>query len=320
MMKIVFMGTPEFAEVALRAIDAAYKGEIVGVVSKVDTPKNRGHVMTPPPVKKTAIELGLPVFQPNNLKEENFKEQLEAWNPDIIVVAAYGKILPKYVLDYPKYGCINIHASILPKYRGAAPIQRAIMAGEKEIGVTIMQMAEGLDTGDMYAKASFEITENDVYGDIHDRLAALGGELCVETMKKIFRGEATPEKQDDSLSNYASKIEKADRMLDFSTSTVEILNKIRAFAPIPGAEAKLPSGKVKITSARRIDEAPTGEAGTVAALSAKGAGLLIINTVDGKLSIEKLIPEGKKEMSAGDFIRGRRITETDRFESIGETV
>ncbi len=314
------MGTPEFAEVALRAIDSAYKGEIVGVVSKIDTPKNRGHVMTPPPVKKTALELGLPVFQPMNLKEENFKETLENWNPDLIVVAAYGKILPKYVLDYPKYGCINIHASILPKYRGAAPIQRAIMAGETEIGVTIMQMEEGLDTGDMYAKASFAITEHDVYGDIHDRLAEIGGNLCVETMKKIFRGEAIPEKQDDSLSNYASKIEKTDRMIDFSKSTEEILNQIRAFAPIPGVEAMLPSGKVKITAAKNLHEAPAGEAGTVAALSAKGAGLLVINTIDGKLSIEKLIPEGKKEMTAGDFIRGRRITEADRFTSIGETV
>ena len=317
-MRIVYMGTPEFAEVALRAINEAFPGEIVGVVSRVDTPKNRGHQMTPPPVKKTALELGLPVFQPMNLKAENFEETLKEWNPDIIVVAAYGKILPKYVLDYPKYGCINIHASLLPRYRGAAPIQRAIMAGETEIGVTIMQMAEGLDTGDMISKASFPITENDVYGDIHDRLAALGGELCVDAMKKIFAGEAVYEPQDDSLSNYAHKIEKADRAIDFTATTAEIVNKIRAFAPIPGAEAKLPSGKVKITAAKAIAEAPTGEVGTVAALSAKGAGLLVINTADGKLSIEKLIPEGKKEMSAGDFIRGRRITETDRFESIGE--
>jgi methionyl-tRNA formyltransferase len=170
----------------------------------------------------------------------------------------------------------------------------------------------------MFSKASFEITENDNYGEIHDRLATLGGELCVDTMKKIFAGEATAEKQDDSLSNYAAKIEKTDRALDFSATTTEIVNKIRAFSPAPGAEAKLPSGKVKITAAKAIKEAPTGEAGTVAALSAKGAGLLIVNTADGKIAIEKLIPEGKKEMTAGDFIRGRRITDNDRFESIGE--
>ena len=317
-MRIVYMGTPEFAEVALRAINEAFPGDIVGVVSRVDTPKNRGHQMTPPPVKKTALELGLPVFQPVNLKAENFEEKLKEWDPDIIVVAAYGRILPKYVLDYPKYGCINIHGSILPRYRGAAPIQRAIMDGETEVGITIIQMAEGIDTGDMFSKASFAITENDNYGEIHDRLATLGGELCVDTMKKIFAGEATAEKQDDSLSNYAAKIEKADRALDFSVTTTEIVNKIRAFSPVPGAEAKLPSGKVKITAAKAIHEAPTGEAGTVATLSAKGAGLLIVNTADGKIAIEKLIPEGKKEMTAGDFIRGRRITDTDRFESIGE--
>ena len=181
-------------------------------------------------------------------------------------------------------------------------------------------MAEGIDTGDMILKGSFEITENDVYGDIHDRLATLGGKLCVDAMKKIFAGEATYEKQDDSLSNYAHKIEKADRIIDFSASTAEIVNKIRAFAPIPGAEARLPSGKVKLTVVSALDEAPTGEPGTVAYLSPKGQGKLVVNTVDGKLSIERLIPEGKKEMSAGDFIRGRRITETDRFEITGETV
>ncbi len=320
MMRIVFMGTPEFAETALRAIHTAYPESIVGVVSRVDTPKNRGHAMTPPPVKKAALELGLPVFQPVNLKKENFEETLNALAPDIIVVAAYGKILPKYVLDFPKYGCINIHASILPRYRGAAPIQRAIMEGETEIGVTIMQMAEGLDTGDMLAKASFAITENDVYGPIHDRLADVGGALCVETMEKLVRGEITAEKQDDALSTYAAKIEKSDRTLDFTKTTAELVNTVRAFAPVPGAEAKLPSGKVKLTAVKAIDEAPTGEAGTVALLSPKGQGKLIVNTVDGKLSIEKLIPEGKKEMSAGDFIRGRRITDADRFEITGENV
>ncbi|MBQ9747977.1 MAG: methionyl-tRNA formyltransferase [Clostridia bacterium] len=319
-MRIVFMGTPEFAETALRAIHAAYPDSIVGVVSRVDTPKNRGHAMTPPPVKKAALELGLLVYQPLNLKKENFEETLKEWNPDIIVVAAYGKILPKYVLDFPKYGCINIHASILPRYRGAAPIQRAIMAGETEIGVTIMQMAEGLDTGDMLAKASFPITSADVYGTIHDRLAEIGGSLCVETMASIVNGTAVAEKQDDTLSTYAAKIEKADRTLDLTKTTAEIVNTVRAFSPAPGAEAKLPSGKVKLTVVSALDEAPTGEPGTVAYLSPKGQGKLVVNTVDGKLSIERLIPEGKKEMSAGDFIRGRRITETDRFEITGETV
>ncbi|MBQ8498077.1 MAG: methionyl-tRNA formyltransferase [Clostridia bacterium] len=312
-MRILFMGTPDFAKVALLAINEKYKGEIVGVVTRQDTPKNRGHAMTPPPVKVAALACGLPVFQPANLKEENFREILEEMNPDIIVVVAYGRILPTYVLEYPKFGCINIHGSILPKYRGAAPIQRAILAGEPEMGVTIIKMAEGIDTGDMYAKASFDATEGN-FEEIHDKLADLGASLVLETMDKIFDGTAACEPQDDALSTYAAKVEKADRIIDFTAPAAEIVNKIRAFAPVPGAEAKLSSGKVKITSAKLLAEAPTGEAGTVAALSAKGAGLLVINAVDAKIQIERLIPEGKKEMSAGDFIRGRRIAETDRFE------
>ena len=307
------MGTPEFARSALLAINEKYKGEVVGVVTRQDTPKNRGHVMTPPPVKVAALEAGLAVYQPANLKEENFRAILEEMNPDIIVVAAYGKLLPPYVLDYPRFGCINIHASLLPKYRGAAPIQRAILAGEKEIGVTIMKMAEGLDTGDMYAKASFDGTTGN-FEEIHDRLAELGSKLVLETMDRIFDGTAVATAQDDTLSTYAAKVEKADRVLNFTESARDIVNKIRAFAPVPGAEATLPSGKVKITAATLIDEAPEGEAGTVASLSAKGAGLLIVNAADAKIRIERIIPQGKKEMSAGDFIRGRRITDTDRFE------
>ena len=312
-MRILFMGTPEFAQTALLAINEKYKGEIVGVITRQDTPKNRGHIMTPPPVKVAALEKGLPVYQPANLKEENFREILEEMNPDIIVVAAYGKLLPPYVLEYPRFGCINIHASLLPKYRGAAPIQRAILAGEKEIGVTIMKMAEGLDTGDMYAKAAFDATAGN-FEQIHDKLADLGAELVLETMAALENGTAVAEPQDDTLSTYAAKIEKADRILDFRVKAEEVVNRIRAFSPVPGAEAKLPSGTVKITAATLVDEAPTGEAGTVASLSAKGAGVLIINGTDAKIRIERLIPQGKKEMSAGDFIRGRRITEADRFE------
>lgn len=312
-MRILFMGTPEFARTALFAIHEAYPNEIVGVITRQDTPKNRGHVMTPPPVKVAALEMGIPVYQPINLKEENFGDILRATNPDIIVVVAYGKLLPPYVLEYPRFGCINIHGSILPKYRGAAPIQRAILAGEKEMGVTIIKMAEGLDTGDMYSKATMDSSTGN-FEEIHDRLAELGGNLVVETMQKIFDGTAHAEPQDDSLSTYASKIEKADRILDFNESAETIINKIRTFAPVPGAETKLPSGKVKITSAILLNEAPEGEPGTVATLSAKGAGILTVNTVDAKIKIERLIPEGKKEMSAGDFIRGRRINQTDRFE------
>ena len=312
-MRILFMGTPEFAAQALTAIAEAFPNEVAAVVTRQDTPKNRGHAMTPPPVKVTALEHGIPVLQPANLKEENFRASLESIAPDIIVVAAYGRILPPYVLNAPKYGCINIHASLLPKYRGAAPIQRAILAGEEEIGVTIMKMEEGLDTGDMFERGSFPLDGTENFAEIHDRLAALGAGLVVETMKKIFGGTAHAEKQDDSLATYAAKIEKADRLLDFHAPAAVLHNQIRAFSPVPGAEAALPSGNVKITASRPLSEPADGEPGTISLLSAKGDGILCVNCGEGKLLISKLIPEGKKEMSAGDFIRGRRIAPSDRF-------
>jgi len=312
-MRILFMGTPEFAREALSAIAKTYPGEIVGVVTRQDTPKNRGHAMTPPPVKILAQSLDFPVYQPVNLKEENFRETLEICAPDIIIVAAYGRLLPAYVLNTPRFGCVNIHASLLPKYRGAAPIQRAILAGETEIGVTIMKMEAGLDTGDMYEKASFSLTGTENYGEIHDRLAALGAELITDTMNKISLGAAHAEKQDDSLATYAAKIEKEDRLLTFDAPAEKIINKIRAFSPIPGAEAALPTGKVKITAATRAGDKPDGAPGTVSVLSAKGDGRLAVNCKDDKILLGRLIPEGKKEMSAGDFIRGRRIEPGDRF-------
>lgn len=312
-MRILFMGTPEFAAAALDAIAKAYPNEVVGAVTRQDTPKNRGHAMTPPPVKILAQSHGIPVYQPANLKAENFRETLDSCAPDIIIVAAYGRILPAYVLDEPRFGCINIHASLLPKYRGAAPIQRAILAGEKEVGVTIMKMAEGIDTGDMYKKASFSLSGTENYGEIHDRLAALGAELITDVMEQIFRGVAHAEKQDDALATYAAKIEKEDRLLSFDAPAEEIINKIRAFSPAPGAEATLPSGKVKITAAKCAGDAPDGAPGTVSVLSAKGDGTLAVNCKGGKILIERLIPEGKKEMTAGDFIRGRRITSEDKF-------
>lgn len=312
-MRILFMGTPEFAREALSSIAKAYPDEIVGVVTRQDTPKNRGHAMTPPPVKILAQSLGIPVYQPANLKEENFRETLDICAPDLIIVAAYGRLLPAYVLHAPRFGCVNIHASLLPKYRGAAPIQRAILAGETEIGVTIMKMEEGLDTGDMYEKASFSLTGTENYGEIHDRLAALGAKLITDVMDQIFRGAVCAEKQDDALATYAAKIEKEDRILNFDAPAEEIINKIRAFSPVPGAEATLSTGKVKITAAKRSYDAPDGKPGTVSMLSAKGDGILAVNCKDGKILLERLIPEGKKEMSAGDFIRGRRIGTEDRF-------
>ncbi|MBQ8861984.1 MAG: methionyl-tRNA formyltransferase [Clostridia bacterium] len=312
-MKILFMGTPDFAVTALRAIYTKYKEDVVGVVTRIDMPKNRGHALTPPPVKVAALELGLPVYQPQNLKEENFRQTLESLAPDIIVVAAYGKILPEYVLNYPKY-CLCIHASYLPEYRGAAPIARAIMDGKKELGITIMYMDKGIDTGDMLSREKLAFEEENK-GEIENTLAELGARMIIETLGKIENGESLPrEKQDDALSCYAEKIEKEDCKIDFSKSAEDIRNKIRALAPAPYAFARINSKNIKFVKATVTGEKSDKAPGTVCSVSPKGAGKMLVATGDGVLSIEKLIPEGKKEMAAGDFVRGRGAAEGDIFE------
>ncbi|MBQ4067606.1 MAG: methionyl-tRNA formyltransferase, partial [Clostridia bacterium] len=231
-MKVLFMGTPDFARTCLSAI--VEEGfEIVGVVTQPDKPKGRSYKMTPPPVKVYAEEKGLDVYQPVTLKDEAFKEELEALDPDIIIVAAYGKILPPYIINYPKYGCINAHGSVLPKYRGAAPIQRAIMDGERETGITVMYMNEGLDTGDMILVERTPITEEDTFETLHDRLADIGGRTLVEAMKALEAGTARREKQDDSLATYAEKITKDDCIIDFSVLPEKLLCKIRGLSPFP---------------------------------------------------------------------------------------
>ena len=312
-MKILFMGTPTFASAALEAMAKSRFGAgLCGVVTKVDTPKDRGHKLLPSPVKVTAEALGIPVFQPETFKDGAFGETLDALAPDVIVVAAYGKILPGYVLDAPKYGCINIHGSLLPKYRGAAPIQRAIMNGDREIGITIMKMDAGLDTGDMLMSRALEFT-NESFGEIYDALAKLGGEMIVETLKNI--DSLVPEKQDGSLATYAQKIEKGDSIVDFSRTAKEINDKIRALSPAPCAAAKLSGRLIKFTKAAVIDGAD-GKIGEIVALSPKGDGYIDVKTGGGALRVLRLIPEGKKEMSAGDFVRGRGCAVGDVFESL----
>ena len=312
-MKILFMGTPDFAVTALRAIYEKYGADVVGVVTRIDMPKNRGHALTPPPVKVAALELGLPVYQPQNLKEENFKQTLESLAPDVIVVAAYGKILPEYVLNYPKY-CLCIHASYLPEYRGAAPIARAIMDGKKELGITIMYMDKGIDTGDMLSRKKIAF-EDENKGEIEEKLSELGAEMIMETLDKIEKGEALPrEKQDDALSNYAAKIEKEDSKIDFARSAEEIKNQVRALAPAPYAFARIKGKSVKFVKVSALDETTDKAPGTVIAVSPKGQGKLLVATGAGVLSLERIIPEGKKEMSCGDFVRGRGAAEGDVFE------
>jgi methionyl-tRNA formyltransferase len=308
-MRILFMGTPDFALPTLRALCES-EHTVVGVVTKIDTPKGRGHHMMPTPIKVYALEQNIPVYQPNTLKGEEFAAVLEELDPDMIVVVAFGKILPRNVLDYPKYGCVNVHGSLLPEYRGAAPMQRAIIDGKKVTGITTMLMAAGLDTGDMLLKAEVEIGENDNFEDIHDRLADVGSKLLMETVEKLEKGEITPEKQDDSLSTYAAKIEKSDCLLDFSLDAKVLHDLIRGLSPIPLSFTHTPDGKLlKIVASRVVDAEKTVKAlpGTVLSVGedikvACGKGILSFLTV---------VPEGKGRMSAADFVRGRKIAEGD---------
>lgn len=229
-MRILFMGTPDFAVPCLERIHQDGH-EVVGVVSQPDQPKGRGHKMTPPPVKEYAVSCGIPVYQPTKLRNGAFLPVLEELKPELIVVVAYGRILPKEILDYPRYGCVNVHASLLPKYRGAAPIQWSVIRGEKETGVTTMYMAEGLDTGDMILKAATPIGETETYGELHDRLSVMGAELLAETIDRIQMGDAPREVQKEEDSCYAPMISKETGHIDWHCSAEEILNLIRGTNP-----------------------------------------------------------------------------------------
>ena len=303
------MGTPDFALPTLRALCESGH-DIVGVVTKIDMPRGRGHHMMPTPIKVYAMEQGIPVYQPNTLKGEEFASTLAELDPEMIVVVAFGKILPRNVLDYPKYGCVNVHGSLLPEYRGAAPMQRAIIDGKKITGVTTMMMADGIDTGDMLLKAAVEICENDNFEIVHDKLAECGANLLIETVEKLEKGEIVPQKQDESLATHAAKIEKSDCLLDFSEDVTTLHDLIRGLSPIPLAFTHTPDGKLlKIVESRVENESHTSD---------KPCGTVISVVEDikvicgrGILSIRAVVPEGKGKMGAADFVRGRKIAVGD---------
>ena len=263
--------------------------------------------MTPPPIKVYAEQAGIPVFQPATLKNGAFDEQLKALDPDLIVVVAYGKILPLSVLDYPKYGCINVHGSLLPLLRGAAPMQRAIIDGHKVTGITTMYMAEGLDTGDMLLKAALPIAEDDNFETIHDKLGLLGAQTMLQTLDALRQGTLVPEVQDDALANYAEKIQKSDLQIDFSLDARTLHNHIRGTSPIPLSFTHTPSGSLlKVYTSRVYDQdkdwgdtAP----GTVVGLDKE----ILVACGKGTLALCSVIPEGKKRMPAADYIRGRKL-------------
>lgn len=304
-MKILFMGTPDFAVFTLRAL--VERGEnVVGVVTQTDKPRGRGYELLPTPVKAYAMEHSIPVYQPKTLRGEEFAALLAEIDPELIVVVAYGKILPVNVLEYPKYGCINVHGSLLPAYRGAAPMQRAIMDGCAETGITTMYMADGIDTGDMLLKAELPIEDSDNFETIHDKLGALGAQTMLDTLDALRAGTLVPEVQDDSLATYAKKIEKSDLLIDFSLDARTLHNRIRGTSPIPLSFTHLPNGSLlKVYAARVYDEdkVHAQAPGTVVGLD----GEILVACGKGTLALTQVIPEGKKRMGAADYIRGRKI-------------
>ena len=302
-MKILFMGTPDFAQVSLkRLLDSEW--EICGVVTQPDKPKGRGHKLQPPPVKELAILHNIPIFQPETLKDNAFEEQLRVLNPNMIVVVAYGKILPKYILDYPKLSCINVHASLLPKYRGAAPIHWSIINGEIQTGITTMYMAEGLDTGDMILKSEVEIGENTTVGELHDELATLGADVLVETIERILDGSAPREAQNETLSTYASMIDRNTGKIDWTKSARKIVNLIRGTNPFPGAFTWYNGEKLKIWQARLGKSLNNCAAGEIIYIS---DGKLEVAAGDGNsVLIEKIQIQGGKSMSVASFLNGNK--------------
>lgn len=305
-MKIVYMGTPDFAVPSLENIVKAGH-RVEAVFTQPDKPKGRGYTMTPPPVKVCAENLGIKVFQPSTLKDGEAYEILKNIAPDAIVVVAYGKILPKNILNLPKLGCINVHGSLLPKYRGAAPIQWAVLNGEEQTGVTTMFMSEGLDTGDMLLKSKTEIDKNETAGDLHDRLSRMGADLITETLAKLEAGELTPEKQDDEDSCYASMLDKSLCPVDWSKTAQQVHNKVRGLNPWPIAVSSVNGKKVKIYKTRVLDK--HGIAGDV--IDTKP---LTVACGDGAVEILELQPEGKKRMTSDDFVRGYRIEKGTVFD------
>ena len=297
--RIVFMGSPEFALPTLKAL--AEKYTIAGVVTQPDRPAGRGRNLKAPPVKELALDLGLSVIQPKRLKEPDGMEQLYHWNPDLIVVAAFGQILRPEVLDLPFYGSLNIHASLLPRWRGAAPIHAAILHGDKETGITIMKMDPGLDTGPILNSKSIPISPDDTTGSLSPRLADLGANLLLETIPRYLAGDLDPVTQDEILATYAPTIKKAEAELNFTHSAISLERRIRAFNPWPCAFTRWQSKHLKIYHAHTA-QGPLVEPGTTAIHE----GLPAIGTRDGLLVLDEVQPAGKRAMPAEVFLRGAR--------------
>lgn len=308
-MRIVFMGTPDFAVGSLQALCESGKHEILAVVTQPDRPKGRGNKLLQTPVKEYALAQGLTVYQPQKVKTPEFVELLNELQPELIVVAAFGQFLSKEILELPKYGCINVHASLLPKYRGAAPIQYAIIKGEKESGVTIMQMDIGMDTGAMLDKVVVPIAENTTMGELHDALREQGAALLLQVIDKIAAGTAVAEPQDDAQATYATLLDRSMEHIDWSKTAQEVHNLIRGFNPAPSTFTKLPNGKsLKIWGSKMTDKSSAAAAGTVIET---GKHSFFVACGEGVLEIIEVQPESKKRMPAQVFLNGRGVQEGD---------
>jgi methionyl-tRNA formyltransferase len=310
-MRILFMGTPDFALFSLKAL--VESGEnVIGVITQPDKPRGRGYTLTPPPVKVYALEQNIPVYQPATLKGEEFAALLSELDPELIVVVAFGKILPKNVLDYPKHGCINVHGSLLPAYRGAAPMQRAIIDGCTTTGITTMYMDVGLDTGDMLLKDEVEIGENDNFEDMHDRLGAVGASTLLRTIDALKDGTLIAQKQDASLATYAAKIEKEDCVLNFTRPAKALHDQIRGLSPIPLSFTHTPDGKLlKVLTSRVSSISCPADAPIGTVVSLENGTITVACGENTALDLLRVLPEGKGRMDAADFIRGRKISVGD---------
>lgn len=308
-MRVVFMGTPTFAVGSLKALTESGKHEIVGVVTQPDRPKGRGNKVIMTPVKEYALEQGYTVYQPEKVKTPEFVQILRDMNPEIIVVAAFGQFLSKEILDMPKFGCINVHASILPKYRGAAPIQYAIIKGEKESGVTIMKMDIGMDTGDMLDKVIVPISENMTMGELHDELMVKGATLLLEVMEQIQAGTANPIPQNNAEATYATLLNRSMECIDWSKTAKEVHDLIRGFNPEPSTFTSLPNGKkLKIWGSQLTDKTSEAKPGTVVEINKR---TFFVACGTGVIEITEVQPESKKRMPAQVFINGRGVQVND---------
>jgi len=304
-MRIVFMGTPDFAVPSLEALLKS-DDEVVGVVTQPDRPKGRGQDVIPSPVKVVCQREGIPVLQPLKMKDPAFLDALRRWGPDVIAVTAFGRILPPVILSLPPHGCINVHGSLLPKYRGAGPVQWAIIRGERETGITTMFMAEGMDTGDMLLRETVEIRPDDTAGTLAPRLADVGGRLLVETLRRLKAGTLTPERQDDAQATMAPLLKKEDGLIDWTLSAVEIANRVRGLSPWPGAYTFVNGERWTLWRVQASDESTRATPGIVTKVA---KDRLEVATGGGTIHIIDIQPSNSRRMTMAQYLVGHRLAE-----------